>query len=71
MAKNIPPFKISAVGKIVSEEARRGNEYSAMCKADDWFELGYEEIKITDGAGVVRDREEFRKNLPIVKRLQS
>ncbi|WP_158021003.1 hypothetical protein [Methylorubrum extorquens] len=70
MSENIPPFTISAIGKGILRTVKRRNAYSAMCMADHWSELGYDKVQIADGTGIVRNRDEFRANLPLVKRLE-
>ena len=70
MARNVPPFTITAECPTGPMRASRLLEYSAMCLADRWDEMGCIDIRIIDGAEVVREREAFRANLPFVRRLQ-
>ncbi len=69
MSESVPPFTIAAIRGRTPQTATRGNAASAMCLADRWDELGCQSIHITDGAGIARDREQFRATLPLVKRL--
>lgn len=70
MSENVPPFSISADCQGRTQAAKRGDPSSAMVLADDWAEHGCRNIKIADGAGIIRDRDQFRANLRLVKRLR-
>lgn len=70
MPDNVPPFTISGHYRGIVQAETRSSAASAMCLADDWAEFDWQDIKITDGAGVVRTPDEFRANLRLVKRLK-
>nr|WP_171015584.1 hypothetical protein [Methylobacterium sp. L1A1] len=41
-----------------------------MCLADDLAEAGYRNVRIINPDGIEQDRQQFRNELPLVKRMR-
>lgn len=67
MSLNPSRFVISAQCQGGLREATRNLAASAMCLADDWAEDGCACVRVTDARGVVRDREQFRMTMLLVR----
>ncbi len=63
-------FVILADTRIGSIRHTRHNASSAMCLADDLAEAGYRNVRIINPDGIEQDRQQFRNELPLVKRMR-
>ena len=69
MGRHIPRHRICAECENGPRKATRQFAPSAMVLADRWAQDGCREVRIIDDQGVVRDREGFRANLQLSRRL--